>query len=264
MLSKQKNNQKNSNSVLPNQNNISSVLDSYINSINELDMVIQVICNSYLFENSYDLTSFEIKSYEYLLNLFIDVIRSSVKNISEKINNSSIKEININKDGLKLLIDFYSHVSELMEIFIENYDDDEKEKKVIITIKTITAALGEIFSVIDNIFNTIPSEERLLHLDNFINSSFEMLNKIIDNFSKTIKSIFLKLSGIFITVRLANWFDVEDLEVYDNIIGNIKKVYECLGKSISNISVLCVVKKSCSHGLRKLIINDKIAFSISV
>lgn len=235
ILSKQKNNQKNNNSVLPNQNNISSVLDSYINSIRDLDTAIQVICNSYLFENSYDLTSLDIKSYDYLLNLFIDVISSSIKSISEKINKNNINEININKEGFKYLIDFYSHISELIEIFTENYDNDDKEKKVIIAFKTITDALGEIFSVINNIFNTIPSDEQLLQLDNFINRSFEILNKIIDNFSKTIKTIFLKLTSIFIAVRLANMFDVEDLEVYDNIIGNVKKVYECLNSLFTGL-----------------------------
>jgi hypothetical protein len=201
-----------------------------------MDMVIQVICNSYLFENSYDITSTDIKSYEYLLDVFIDVICSSNKSISEKINNDSISGITGNKEGLKYLFDFYSYIQEIMQTFIENYDDDNKEKKVIVTVKTITAALGEIYSLINDIFNNIPSEEQLLQFDNFINRSFEILNKIIDNFSNTVKQIFLKLTGIFLSVRLANRFDVEDLEVYDNIIGNIKKVYECLNSLITGLS----------------------------
>ena len=116
----------------------------------------------YLFENSYDITSTDIKSYEYLLDVFIDVICSSNKSISEKINNNSISGITGNKEGLKYLFDFYSYIQEIMQTFIENYDDDKKEKKVIVTVKTITAPLGEVYSVINDIFNNIPSEEQLL------------------------------------------------------------------------------------------------------
>ncbi len=43
-----------------------------------------------------------------------------------------------------------------------------------------------------------------------------------------------------------------------------RKVKVCLGKFISNISVLCVVKNNCSFGRIESIIRERTAFSMSL
>ena len=230
-----KNNPKTSGNILPNQNNISAVLESYLHSVSDMDMIIRVISNSYLFENSYEITGADIKAYGYLFKNFSQVILDSLRDLHSITNSKYTKDFNLNRKEVNALFTFYTNLHEIMEDFIKDVSEGTNEKTIIAAITSISGAVDALFTAIDKIFKTLPSDENLVQLDNFIEKTFTMLDNIINNFATSIRLIFRRLGGIFMSARITKMFALNDIDAYAQIKENIIGVKDCLSELFSGI-----------------------------